>query len=56
MNAEVIAALVDFLRENEPNVLSETGRYMRSMDGRPVVLDVVLAREALDRLREEPHD
>jgi hypothetical protein len=35
-------------------VLSSDGRHMRYMDGRPIVLDVVLAQQALARLRGEP--
>jgi hypothetical protein len=47
----IVAALLDFLRDNEPIVLSPGGHYMRSGDGRPIVLDVIAAQAALARLR-----
>ncbi len=46
---EILIALRDYL-ENAPPVLSPDGHYMHSMDGRPIVLDVALAWEMLDRL------
>jgi hypothetical protein len=51
VSADIVAALLDFLLENESKVLSPTGEYMRSMDGRPLVLDVVAARMALKQIR-----
>jgi hypothetical protein len=53
-NANVIAALTDFLHEMESRVLTPTGRYTTYCDGHPIVVDVVIAQQALARLRGQP--
>lgn len=48
---EIVTALQAFLREYQGRMLAPDGACMKWHDGRPVVLDVLAARETLARLR-----
>ena len=45
---EILTALQQFVAEKK--ILADDGQYMRYMDGRPIALDVAMAKEVLRRL------
>lgn len=50
----LLLALRAFVAEQEGNVLSRSGSYMRYGDGQPICVFVALAKDAIQRLEKAP--
>lgn len=54
IDAQIVEALMAFLGEYADRLLAPDGRCMVWHDGRPIVCDVIAAREMLARLQGKP--